>query len=387
MKKWMIFFCLFCLPVAAQRMAERLDSLVMTDSLLRTTQVGLMVWDLTDDCEVFAYNKWQLMRTASTMKLLTAITALDRLGGDYELRTSFYIKGTVNNGVLTGDLICVGGMDPMCGRDDLRAVASELRRQGVKTLRGRIVTDTSMKESEKWGEGWCWDDDNPTLSPLLSERKPNFGEQMLQALKDGRIVTAGVKVVPAMAGSTLREGARLLCVRSHKLNEVLVRMLKESDNLYAESVFYQTAATTGHRPARARDARDVEVALLDSIGLDGRQYRIADGSGLSLYNYLSAEAETMLLRYAWQREGIIQNLLPALPIAGVDGTLKNRMKETAAEGNVKAKTGSVSGVFALAGYCTSAAGHQLCFAIINQGVMHGTDARTFQNKACVIMSE
>ena len=259
----------------------------------------------------------------------------------------------------------------------------ELQKQGVKTLRGRIVTDCSMKESDKWGEGWCWDDDNPTLSPLLVDGKANFGEQLLQALKDRRITVGGVRVVPG----TLPADARLLCVRSHKLSEVLVTMLKDSNNLFAESVFYQVAASTGRRPAKARDGREVEVALIDSTGLDGHRYRIADGSGLSLYNYLTAEAETMLLRYAWQRPAVRENLLPALPIAGVDGTLKNRLKETAAEGNVKAKTGTVSGVNALAGYCVSAQGHQLCFAIMNQGVMRAADARAFQDKVCTILSE
>lgn len=373
------------LPAAAQRIDTRIDSLLYTDTLLETTQVAVMVWDLTDDREVFSYNKRQLMRTASTMKLLTAITALDRLGADYQLRTSVYLKGDISNGVLTGDVICVGGMDPMFGRADMRAIASELQKLGVKTLRGRIVTDTSMKEPEKWGQGWCWDDDNPTLSPLLVDGKANFGEQLLQALKDRRIAVPGVRIVP---GTLPAEGTRLLCVRSHRLSEVLVTMLKESNNLYAEAVFYQVAATNGHRPARARDGREVEVALIDSTGLDGQRYRIADGSGLSLYNYLTAEAETMLLRYAWQhRTAIYEPLTAALPIAGIDGTLKNRMKETAAQGNVKAKTGSVSGVFALAGYCMSAQGHQLCFAILNQGVMRGSDARAFQDKICVILSE
>ena len=366
------------------RMFTRLDSLVRADSLLVTTQLGLMVWDLTDDREVYAWNSQQLMRPASTMKVLTAVTALDRLGGDYELRTSIYIRGEVKGGVLTGDLVCVGGMDPMFGRDDLRAIVGELKRQGVKTLRGNIVTDNTMKESEKWGEGWCWDDKNPTLAPLLAGGKADFGEQLLQALKDGRIVVAGVRVVP---GSGKGERGALLCTRSHKLSEVLVRMMKESDNLFAESVFYQVAASMGRRPATARDGREAEVALLDSAGLDGRSYRIADGSGLSLYNYLSAEAETMVLRYAWRKRAIYDWLLPTLPVAAVDGTLKKRMLGTAAAGNVKAKTGTVSGVIALAGYCMSAQGHQLCFAILNQGIMRAADARTFQDKVCVILRE
>ena len=71
----------------------------------------------------------------------------------------------------------------------------------------------------------------------------------------------------------------------------------------------------------------------------------------------------------------------------MDGTLKKRMKGSFTLGNVKAKTGSVTGVYSLAGYCTAANGHDLCFAIINQGVMHGRNARDFQDSVCQVLCE
>ena len=109
---------------------------------------------------------------------------------------------------------------------------------------------------------------------------------------------------------------------------------------------------------------------------------MADGSGLSLYNYVSAEMLVALLGYGWQNEQIRQHLLSSLPIAGFDGTLKNRMKGTAAEGNVLAKTGTVSGISSLAGFLTTATGHTLAFAIINQGVSSSAMGRAFQDKVC-----
>ena len=116
-------------------------------------------------------------------------------------------------------------------------------------------------------------------------------------------------------------------------------------------------------------------------------FRSADGSGLSLYNYISAELLVRLLRYAHNKEDIIGHLLPALPIAGVDGTLKKRMTEGNAYGNVTAKTGTVTGISSLAGYLTSADGRQLCFAIINQGVMRSQDGRAFQDRVCTVLCE
>ena len=356
---------------------ERLDA-VVDDSLMEVSQLGLMVWDLTDDTLLYARNPRHLLRTASTKKLLTAIAALDKLGSDYLYQTSLYYTGSIEQGQLRGNLICKGGMDPMFTHKDMQAFAQALKSKGVKSLGGNIVTDVTMKESEKWGEGWCWDDDNPTLSPLLIDGKANFSEQLLKELQKARISTAGVRVTTG----TVPADAKLLCTRSHTIDEVLQQMMKESDNLYAEATYYQVAASTGKRPAKAGDAQKVERELLCKAGLDGERYRLADGSGLSLYNYLSAEAQVMLLRYVWQHPDIYRHLLPSLPIAGEDGTLKKRMINTAAQHNVQAKTGTVTGVSALSGYCTAPDGHRLAFSIINQGIKRAAEGRAFQDRIC-----
>ena len=231
-------------------MFTRLDSLVRADSLLVTTQLGLMVWDLTDDREVYAWNSQQLMRPASTMKVLTAVTALDRLGGDYELRTSIYIRGEVKGGVLTGDLVCVGGMDPMCGREDLRAIVGELKRQGVKTLRGNIVTDNSMKESEKWGEGWCWDDKNPTLAPLLSGGKADFGFEVggrrFNSLECAYICGVYSGTAPEGASAEERAAFERTCA------EIQERIRGETNALYAKKRWREGKAGHGWTQAYQR---------------------------------------------------------------------------------------------------------------------------------------
>ena len=165
------------------------------------------------------------------------------------------------------------------------------------------------------------------------------------------------------------------------------RMMKKSDNFHAEALFYQIAASTGKPLCKASDASAIVRQLIRRIGLGSNSYRIADGSGLSLYNYVSPELETMLLRYAWQNSNIYDHLAPSLPIAGVDGTLEKRMRGTAAQGNVRAKTGTLTGISSLAGYCTAANGHQLCFCIINQGVMRGADGKAFQDRVCVALCE
>ena len=378
-----------------ENLRQRLDALLQS-RLLQRTQLGLMVWDLTADSCVYRYQERQTLRPASTMKLLTAITAIDRLGGDYQLRTRLCYTGTISNGTLNGTLYCVGGMDPMFTTDDLTAFVESLRRQGVDTIRGRIVADRSFKEPELLGEGWCWDDDNPTLSPLLVDKKADFISVFTAKLKRAGITVVGNASkrsevgnasMRSVVGNASQRSAQLIALRCHSLSEVLLTMMKESDNLFAESVFYNVEATSGNLPARATDATRQERALIERCGLDASPYRLADGSGLSLYNYLSAELEVALLRYAYQHEDIYNTLIPSLPIAGSDGTLKKRMKGTPAENNVQAKTGTLTGVIALAGYLTAANGHRLCFSIINQGTLKASEARDFQDKVCTILCE
>lgn len=359
-----------------QNVQYRLDSL-MQSSLLETSMVGIIVYDLTADSILYKVNERQAMRPASTMKLVTAITALDRLGGSYQFRTQLYYTGTIENHTLNGDLYCVGGFDPAFNNDDMRAFVESIQRMGVDTIRGRIVADKSMKDADLLGEGWCWDDDNPKLSPLSYGRDIEFLERFVHELIDCDVV-----LDVRMTESRLPDDAFPICTRFHTMDQILQRMMKKSDNFYAEAMFYQLGAATGHRPSTAKHSAQVVKQLIQKVGNGKNPYRVADGSGLSLYNYVTPELEMRLLRYAYRNSNIYQHLLPSLPIAGVDGTLNTRMKGTFAEENVKAKTGTVTGVSALAGYCTSANGHLLCFSIINQGIMKSDSGRNFQNKVC-----
>lgn len=358
-----------------QNIQARLDSLTK-DRMFNSTQLGLMVYDLTDDSTLYRFNARQTMRPASTMKLLTSISALDHLGARYEFRTSLYYTGSVKDSVLTGDLYCVGGMDPLFDTSDMKAFAESVRALGIHTLRGKIVEVRGFKDSDLLGEGWCWDDDNPTLSPLLIDKKDEFASRLAQMLDKDSIFVDG----PSTTG-TLPKSALLLCSRSHPLVDVLEPMMKNSDNLYAESMFYQLGAATGASPAKASHGRQMILKTLKNAGVTG-QYKIADGSGLSLYNYVTPELLAKLLIYAYRKSGIIRYLYVSLPIAGEDGTLKKRMKDSPAHLNVRAKTGTVTGVSSLAGYALAANNHMLVFSIINQGIMKADDGRNFQDKVC-----
>ena len=164
MKKYLFLLVLFLTASVAKAQDSlhvKLDSLLQ-HPMFQTSQVALMVYDLRADTAIYQYNARQLMRPASTMKLITAITALDHLGGDYQLSTRLYTMGTIEEGQLQEDLYCVGGFDPMLTDDDVHAFAQTLHESGILVLKGSVLTDRSMKEPLDYGEGWCWDDDNPT---------------------------------------------------------------------------------------------------------------------------------------------------------------------------------------------------------------------------------
>ncbi len=358
-----------------QRAVQRIDSL-LRNRMFETSQVGLMVYDLDADSVLYMHNERQLMRPASTMKLLTAITALDLLGRNYRYATSVYYTGECDSTTLKGDIYIKGGMDPSLEDYDLDCIVEDIVKLKVDTIAGNIVADRSFKDTSLLGEGWCWDDDNPVLSPLVFRRKDNLVAVLMQKLHD-----QGITVTGFSSEGTVPADAKALSVRYSAIEPILSKMMKDSDNLYAESMLYQIGALSGGASS-VKAAQREERKIMEKAGLDASSYRLADGSGLSLYNYLSAECEVMLLRYAYRNKRIFGTLCQSLPCAGVDGTLKRRMRNTPAQGNVMAKTGTLAGIYTLAGYCISPENHMLAFCILNQGILHTATARSFQDSVC-----
>lgn len=320
-----------CNDSLARRMAtlgHRLDSVINASPLSKTAQVGVMVWDLQTDSCLYSRGATTVVRPASAMKLLTAVAALQAMG-------------------------------------DSAMVAAD-------STDNKLVADFSMKDTVALGEGWCWDDDNPQLNVLDTTLCP------------------------------------------HPLAWLLKPMLKASHNLAAEAVFYTLAAwqakawaaeanarqkkgkarqkagkVAEEKPVGSRQAqRSVEMfirSLKDStpwlqLESDGVPlYRVADGSGLSLYNYVTPQLLVACLRYAWRSDSIRTTLCQSLPIAGVDGTLEDRMKASPVAGQVLAKTGTLSGVSSLAGYWM---GRPLAFCIVVNGTMRQRPARDLQDRLC-----
>jgi serine-type D-Ala-D-Ala carboxypeptidase/endopeptidase (penicillin-binding protein 4) len=139
-------------------------------------------------------------------------------------------------------------------------------------------------------------------------------------------------------------------------------MMKTSENMYAETLLKTLGAGDG--PATIDAGRRSVEAALEEWGIGAGDMIERDGSGLSRYDYVTPGMLTAILTRVDRDESLRGPFESSLPIAGVDGTLANRLKGTAAEGRVRAKTGSMSNVRALAGYVAGAGGDPIVFAII-----------------------
>lgn len=153
--------------------------------------------------------------------------------------------------------------------------------------------------------------------------------------------------------------------KSAPLKDILTGMLKRSQNLYAETLV-RTLGWKETGLGSFKNGKKIVEEELESFGVKPGSYRYMDGSGLSRYDYVSPEQLTAVLTGMWKgkEHDIWYN---ALPIAGTDGTLSNRMRGTAAAGNVHAKTGTISNVRSLSGYVTTADGEPLVFSFIVNG--------------------
>lgn len=154
----------------------------------------------------------------------------------------------------------------------------------------------------------------------------------------------------------------LIVLESAPLRDVLERMQKPSQNQLAE-VLFKTIARETTGIGRADSARAVMERQLAAWGVTSEGAAIRDGSGLSRHDYLSPRTVVRVLT-VMQAHSAFDAFYSALPIAGVDGTIENRMRNTPAAGNLRAKTGFVDKARSLSGYVNTTDGHQLVFSIL-----------------------
>jgi D-alanyl-D-alanine carboxypeptidase len=349
-----------------------------------------------DSGQVLAAQEEDKLRTpASTMKVVTAAAALEKLGADHRYRTSLHSDARLHKGRLEGDLCLKGDADPELTQAHLAALADRLHALGIRRVQGDLVIDEGPYSDPPYGTGWAWDDAGETYSPEVSglavdggviEIGPRFQAPWLTVepadetsvrLIPGRegVLARGVDLPSRLAPphSALRTG-EFLC-RQLLRHGIKVRgTVRPGKAVGPEVAFHQSRplAKILHQALMVSDNLAMELVYRSSgmslpQALEGQRLRRADGSGLSRYNLLSAQQlATVLLA--------TPDLRALLPQPG-EGTLAKRFLEGPAAGQVRAKTGTLSNVSALAGYLFPGQPQECVFAIIVNGHLDSTAQR------------
>jgi PBP4 family serine-type D-alanyl-D-alanine carboxypeptidase len=174
--------------------------------------------------------------------------------------------------------------------------------------------------------------------------------------------------------------------QSPPLSEILAMLNKPSDNLIAETLIKTLGKVKRYRGSTAAGL-EVVSEFLKGAGLEMNAALFEDGSGLSRMNAISAKNLVRLLEFMWKspHQAVF---LKSLPVMGVDGTLRNRLRDTPVQGKAFAKTGSLYRVSALSGYVTTQSGETLVFSILmNFYTATATDARNLQNEIVKLLYE
>lgn len=406
--------------------------------------LALMVQKVGAPTPAIDYHSQQMALPASTQKVITALAALIQLGPDFRFTTTLETKGSVDAGVLKGDLVARFGADPTLKRQDIRNMVANLKKAGVTQITGNVLIDTSVFASHDKAPGWPWNDMTQCFSAppaaaivdrncfsisLYSAQKPGdlayirianyypvnmFSQVRTLARGSAEAQYCELDVVPGdlnrftltgclpqradplplafaiqdgasfagailkaelndagitYSGTLLRQtqenqaGTVIASKQSVPLHDLLKQMLKKSDNMIADTVFRMIGHARFGVPGTWRAGSDaVRQILRQQAGVDLGNTIIADGSGLSRHNLLAPATMMQVLQYIAQHDTEL-NFISMLPLAGYDGSLQYRagLHEAGVDGKVSAKTGSLQGVYNLAGFITTASGQRMAF--------------------------
>jgi serine-type D-Ala-D-Ala carboxypeptidase/endopeptidase (penicillin-binding protein 4) len=368
---------------------------------------GAYVYDLTAGQALFSERATVTRAPASVEKLYTATAALARMGAAGQLATTVLGVGRLApGGVWEGSLYLRGGGDPTFGNTpfirnhyggegaSVSALVTQLVRiDGIHHITGTIEGDESYLDSRR-GEpssGYARDPFlEGTLSGLAFNRGASGSERGAHApaaYAARRLWAAlradGVSIRGHSGSASAPAGAQPLAeVRSPTIAQLLGLMLPSSDNFFAETLLKDLGARFAGAGTTAAGASVVASTV---AGLLGIHPHVVDGSGLSPADRTSPyDVAALLVHLAGTATGAV--LREHLAVAGRTGTLALRMRHTGAAGRCEGKTGTLTGVSNLVGYCQSADGHQLAFAIFTDGISIEA-AHRFQDHIAITLAD
>ena len=324
---------------------------------------GARICALVTDCmsgEVFySRNPSAALIPASNEKLPVTAAALLLLGPAYRFPTAVYAAGPIGeDGIVDGPLMVVGSADPTAGLDIYASMAEELRKRGVKGCKGILVSGAVTARKS----------DGPSASP----------EFLRCALQE-----VGIHVLPGTVPvATVAQARPLIQHLSPTLGEVILTINKRSLNSWADNLWRAMGWLLAGGP---ENMPQFLYAFWGQRGLDLSGVVMVDGSGLSRAIRATPAFLVGLLRYMY-RCAEWPAFAGSLPIAGQEGTLSKRMRNSIAAGRVWAKTGTLHRVCTLSGYATTLSGRLLAFSLLLNNLSCSREsARYLVDKVCEVI--
>ena len=339
---------------------------------------------------------------ASTQKLIVAATAFELLGADHTYTTRVLSVSQPVDGRIDGDLVLLGGGDPLLSSDwypssglekysvltptSLDELADRVQAAGVTSISGGVLGDGSRYDDEFFAPGWGTGVAGLEAGPydalmandarVLGEDQRGSDPNAAAAREFTRLLRdRGITVSGEGASGTAQDPTdyhEVATIESAPLTDVIAEMLTNSDNNTAEMLVKEVAAAAGERGATRSSGLEAMSEQLSAWGIDASQLVLADGSGLSLDNRLTCAALLAVLQ-RFEADGAIGS---ALAVAGETGTLADVFGESPVAGRLIAKTGTLNNppfnadppaVKGLAGYLPIDGGGSVEFALVLNG--------------------
>ena len=333
---------------------------------------GVVAIDLPTGNVVYRRNRALALRPASNEKLAVALAALVELGPSFRIATRVLGEGTRDGSVWRGRLVLKGFGDPTLSRLRLARLAERVELAGIRSVTGLIVADESYFDTRRTAPGWrasFYKVECPPLSALIVDGG-KVGRRIVDdpALAAARafkqaLIAEGIRVPRrAVKGVASEDAVPVAAAVSSRVASLVRAMNRRSDNFIAEMLTKKLGARELGSGSTAAGTT-VMRRVLRTRGIPLTGVRLADGSGLSRYDRMTAIAIAALLISAWSDPALRDPFVASLPVAGISGTLKDRMERPPARGHVRAKTGTTSRASALSGYV----GRRYVFAILQNG--------------------
>ena len=356
---------------------------------------GAHVVDLVTGRAIYSEDASVPRIPASVEKLFTTAAALEQFGPQGTIPTDVLGAAAVDpaTGVLTGDLYLRGNGDPSFNAQAAGLLADRLIEQtGITEIDGRVIGDETLWDGLRGppSEGFRTSSYVGPLSaltfnrgftgkrrPLFQASPPLFAAKAFTKALRRRGVTVRRS---ARAGATPATAIALTSLNSPALQNIVASMNVPSDNFIAETLIKTLGARFGLGGTTAAGAAVVR-ANAAQLGI---RTTVVDGSGLSRFNRTSPKAVVALLT-AMDEGELAVPFEASLPVAGRSGTLYDRMRGTAARDACRAKTGTLSNVSALAGYCNTRGGGRVAFAFLMNSVYPWT-ARRIQDRMTAVLA-